>query len=485
MENLPLNTDFDTVVEELIKEIPEVKPFYDMVLKQWHGEEPGPHIIFEDVLNPYLVNLLKINEDRELIIRIFNFLEKMATNDEFLVQNSLLEFTVLERLSKDDTILAKSKEYMGKETKSVCDEAVFFNYNTAYKELIKEIPEIKPFCDKKLEQNYGEETEKYSIFKDVLNPYLINLLEINENKELISRIFNFLERMATSHDYILKNVLELTVLDELAKDKTILTKSPKYMGEYTKEMNDKSQFINNNTVEIKLLKEIPEIKPFYYKKLEMYHSEEPQRHIIFEDVLNPYLVNLIKIDEDRELISRIFNFLEKIATSYYNEVQDVLRYLGYDMTILSKSQKYMGKETKKITHDIEKVLGKLMVQRENVMELLINLCPSFEGKWKEHLEDNFDRDCETILYRDLYVFARHLTELTINNSFGDFNDIFDEIERLIQEGDSFVSDAIVVGLLEDFQNGLLSNGYELKIMEKYLKPDTKKYWIALIKYWNP
>lgn len=477
--------DFDTVVEELIKEIPEVKPFYDMVLKQWHGEEPWESIIFSDVLNPYLIKLLEINEDRELISRIFDFLEKMATNDEFLVKNLLLEFTVLERLSKDDTILAKSMEYMGKETKRVCDEATFINYNTAYKELIKEIPEIKPFCEKELERWHGEESEKYSIFKDVLNLYLINLLEINENKELISKIFNFLEKMATSHDYILKNVLELTVLDELEKDRTILTKSKKYMGKYTKQMNDKSEFINNNTVETKLLKEIPEIKPFYYKKLEMYHGEEPERHIIFEDVLNPYLVNLLKIDENRELISRIFYFLEKIATSDYNKVQDVLRYLGYDMTILSKSQKYMGKETKKITHEIEKVLGKLMVQRENVMELFINLCPSFEGKWKEHLEDIWDRDSETILYTDLSVFARHLTELTINNNFREFNDIFDEIERLIQEGDSFVSEAIVVGLLEDFQNGLLRNGYELNMMEKYLKPDTKKYWIALIKFWNP
>jgi hypothetical protein len=355
----------DTVVKELIKEIPEIKYFYHRILEEWNDDEL---VIFQDVLNPYLIKLLEINEDRELISRIFNFLEKMATcNDSYLVE-VILEFTVLERLSKDDTILAKSQEYMGKETKRVCNEAVFFNYNTVNKELIKEIPEIIPFYEKELEGWRGEEEEKYSIFKDILNPYLINLLEINENKELISRIFDF---------------------------------------------------------------------------------------------------------------------LEKIAISNYKKVQDALRYLAYDKTILAKSQKYIGKETKKISYKIEKVLGKIMVQREDVMELLINVCPSFEGKWKDHLEDIWDRDREEILYTDLSVFARHLTELTINKDFREFNDIFNEIERLIQEGDFFVSEAIVIGLLEDLQNGLLRNGYELNMMEKYLKPDTKECWIDLIKFWNP
>lgn len=106
--------NFDTVVKELIKEIPEIKPFYNSVLKQWHGEEPVPHIIFEDVLNPYLINLLKIDEDKELISRIFAFLEKMATCDYTKVQD------VLKYLGYDKTILAKSQKYMGKETKKIC-----------------------------------------------------------------------------------------------------------------------------------------------------------------------------------------------------------------------------------------------------------------------------------------------------------------------------------------------------------------------------
>jgi hypothetical protein len=118
------------------------------------------------------------------------------------------------------------------------------------------------------------------------------------------------------------------------------------------------------------------------------------------------------------------------------------------------------------------------------MELLINVCPSFEEKWKEYLENKWNRDPKTMLYSDLAVFARHLTELAITNKFEEFHNLFDEIERFIQEGDFYVGEAIVIGLLEDFQNGLLSNGYELNIMDEYLKAGTKRGWLDLIEFWD-
>lgn len=33
--------DYKTLDKELIKEIPEIKPFYDEELELWDGEEPG------------------------------------------------------------------------------------------------------------------------------------------------------------------------------------------------------------------------------------------------------------------------------------------------------------------------------------------------------------------------------------------------------------------------------------------------------------
>lgn len=48
-----------------------------------------------------------------------------------------------------------------------------------------------------------------------------------------------------------------------------------------------------------------------------------------------------------------------------------------------------------------------MVQRNEVMEPLINVYPSFKSKWEEHLRDIWDRDSESILYTDFAKFTRH------------------------------------------------------------------------------
>ena len=55
---------------------------------------------------------------------------------------------------------------------------------------------------------------------------------------------------------------------------------------------------------------------------------------------------------------------------------------------------------------------------------------------------------------------------------------------MLFEGDPFVQEAVVIGLIEDFQGGLERNGYDLKTFEKFLKPETQKYWTKVIKFWN-
>jgi len=125
-----------------------------------------------------------------------------------------------------------------------------------------------------------------------------------------------------------------------------------------------------------------------------------------------------------------------------------------------------------------------MIQRAEVMEILIESCPSFQMRWEEHLQDIWDRESKTILYTDFSEFARYLSELVILRDFREFTDVFDTVELLLHEGDPFVREAVVVGLLEDFQNCLLSKGYDLSLIEKYLKSETKKHWLELIKYWN-
>lgn len=100
------------------------------------------------------------------------------------------------------------------------------------------------------------------------------------------------------------------------------------------------------------------------------------------------------------------------------------------------------------------------------------------------MKDIWDRNSESILYTDFSELARHLTELVVNNELDEFMGVFNLVEKMIVEGDQFVQEAIVVGLIEDFQGGLLRNGYNLKALEKLLKPETHKYWVKVIQFWN-
>jgi hypothetical protein len=49
---------YANVAEALVKAVPDLRAHYEEELRWWGDEKPGPHIIFGDVLNPYLIDLL-------------------------------------------------------------------------------------------------------------------------------------------------------------------------------------------------------------------------------------------------------------------------------------------------------------------------------------------------------------------------------------------------------------------------------------------
>lgn len=113
--------NYQTVVEELTKEVTEIVPLYTSELELWGNEDPGPHNIFGNVFNPFLIKLLNENNDIELLSRIFLFLEKMAGCEDVMVRD-LLGATILERLGDDGMILDIATSYMGIQTSKMSDE---------------------------------------------------------------------------------------------------------------------------------------------------------------------------------------------------------------------------------------------------------------------------------------------------------------------------------------------------------------------------
>jgi hypothetical protein len=122
-----------------------------------------------------------------------------------------------------------------------------------------------------------------------------------------------------------------------------------------------------------------------------------------------------------------------------------------------------------------------MIIKEQVIPLLLNGCPSFAEKWREHQAYYGE---EKLLYIDLGVFADHLVDLYELNQTQEFQAIFDSIERLHIEGDDSVKEAATIGLLEGIQNTAGNRGVDPEVFVPFLKPESAKWWKKLNDFWN-
>jgi len=111
-------------------------------------------------------------------------------------------------------------------------------YCNLSKELIICIPELRDKYEQELELWDGEDPGAHNIFGDILNPFLIEALHKDADEELLKKVFLFLERMATSNDSLVQEVLGCTVLERIGDDKVILQKAKKYMQEETKKISE-------------------------------------------------------------------------------------------------------------------------------------------------------------------------------------------------------------------------------------------------------
>lgn len=112
--------DYSTLIEDLLTAVPELKDSYSKYIEWWGEGAPGPHVVFGDVLDPFLLRLLSNPQPDHLLQRIFAFLEDMGSSEE-LVQEVLV-VTVLERLSDDPKILEAARPLMGPTTRRLLEE---------------------------------------------------------------------------------------------------------------------------------------------------------------------------------------------------------------------------------------------------------------------------------------------------------------------------------------------------------------------------
>lgn len=111
---------FENMSEKLVEKFPELRPRYEEECKWWEDEVPGQHIIYGDILNPYIVSLLESDEQgssehEATLKRIFAFLEELVNHEDEDIQGVVVT-TVLEYLDSPKVQLEKARKYMGETT---------------------------------------------------------------------------------------------------------------------------------------------------------------------------------------------------------------------------------------------------------------------------------------------------------------------------------------------------------------------------------
>lgn len=106
--------EYGNLVERLLTDIPQVRPYYEEE-KDWL-EEDLPHVIFGMVVTPFIIKSLQEKKNTKTI---FDFLEEMVNSNDEKVQEVLV-VSVLELLIVERNIISMARSSMGEMTQQLC-----------------------------------------------------------------------------------------------------------------------------------------------------------------------------------------------------------------------------------------------------------------------------------------------------------------------------------------------------------------------------
>ena len=136
---------YKNMVQALLSAVPEIKGAYERESSEWgkdrKGNEPPPkwwdnekdgdwhedlgfyefypHLVYADILCEYIRNISETSKSNEILKRVFNFLEQLASHEEYDVRN-VVEVSVFESLGRDDKkTLERVHSYLGPNTKTL------------------------------------------------------------------------------------------------------------------------------------------------------------------------------------------------------------------------------------------------------------------------------------------------------------------------------------------------------------------------------
>lgn len=124
-----------------------------------------------------------------------------------------------------------------------------------------------------------------------------------------------------------------------------------------------------------------------------------------------------------------------------------------------------------------------MVSRSEMMEPMLRACPSYQKEWDEFLSKWKD-DPDPPQYIAIAGLVRHVIRCYEAGDQATVERVFAVVERWHLEGDPYVKEAATVGFLEDLQNGNFHARTSPKDFEKFLGPESRRWWSKVTEFWE-
>lgn len=119
-----------------------------------------------------------------------------------------------------------------------------------------------------------------------------------------------------------------------------------------------------------------------------------------------------------------------------------------------------------------------------MLPLLVEASPQFEGICDAFFNEWKEEGDAPPYYVALGEFARFIVDKLERGDTSNFPSLFQVIERLLLNGDSYVREATTVGLLENIQNILGNKNREPQAMVAFLLPETLLWWNRVNEFWD-
>lgn len=116
----PTNFGYEQIIEKALAAVPEIRAAYKKEVSAWTTEKFGPYNLFDMILMPHVIDLLKSEGHQEELRRTFDFFETLMGHPTQDVRD-VVAVAVCETLCSDESALQKACAFMGPETKKSCD----------------------------------------------------------------------------------------------------------------------------------------------------------------------------------------------------------------------------------------------------------------------------------------------------------------------------------------------------------------------------